>query len=80
MTAHKRRAPLAGGASAQSGTDTADSTAPASESQQPGFVVIESKSSGREAEVARCETEAEALSVVRLFRWAGAVVRVAPAP
>jgi hypothetical protein len=42
----------------------------------PGFVVIESKASGREVVVGRCDDEETALSVLRLLAWAGAVARI----
>jgi hypothetical protein len=44
--------------------------------QHLGFVVIESKASGREVVVGRCDDEATARSVLRLLSWAGAVARI----
>jgi hypothetical protein len=44
--------------------------------QKPGFVVVERKESGREVTVSGPCDEATAASVAKLFRWAGAIVRV----
>ena len=48
--------------------------------QQPGWVVIQAKESGREDVVGRYDDEATALSVARLLAWAGAVARIERAP
>jgi hypothetical protein len=48
--------------------------------QQPSFVVIERKESGREVRVGGLYDEATALSVARLLAWAGAAARVERAP
>jgi hypothetical protein len=48
----------------------------ASALQCTSFVVIESKTSGREVVVGRCDDEATALSILRLLVWAGAVARI----
>jgi hypothetical protein len=44
--------------------------------QPPCFLVIQSKSTGREALVGRYHDEETARSVVRLLAWAGAISRI----
>jgi hypothetical protein len=80
MRSRKRREPHAGGSSAQiNSTESANNTAPTPASQQPAYVVIERKES-REVIVGGPCDEATARSVLKLFRWAGAVARIEPAP
>jgi hypothetical protein len=75
----KRREPRAGGSTAQiNSTESANNTTPAS--QQPDYVVIERKEGGREVTIGGPYNEAMARSVLKLFRWAGAVARIEPAP
>ena len=49
------------------------------EQQWPGYIVIESKSSGREAVVGCYDDYATARSVVKLLQWAGGTARIEPA-
>jgi hypothetical protein len=44
----------------------------------PGYIVIESKSSGREAVVGCYEDYTTARSVVKLLQWAGGTARIEP--
>ena len=77
----KRREPHGGGSSAHiNSTESTNNTAPTPASQQPGFVVIERKEGGREVTIGGPYDEATARSVLKLYRWAGAVARIEPAP
>jgi hypothetical protein len=69
-----------GGSSAQgNSTESANNTATTPAPQQPGYLVIESKSSGRESVVGRYDDYVTARSVVKLLEWAGGTARIEPA-
>jgi hypothetical protein len=81
MRSRKRREPRGSGSSAQSNsTESANNTATTPAPQQPDYVVIERKEGGREVTIGGPYNEAMARSVLKLFRWAGAVARIEPAP
>jgi len=75
MSRHKRRAPLAGGASAQSETDDAKPTA-ATPALQQRFVVLCRRADGREREWRRYTDRAEAEQIARKLTSIGCPTRV----
>jgi hypothetical protein len=81
MHSRKRREPRGSGSTARIySTESANDTVLAPASQQPSFVVIERKEGGREVTIGGPYNEATARSVLKLYRWAGAVARIEPAP
>jgi len=74
----KSRSPRQGGLGKYNSTEKGNDIAVAPTPQQPGYFVIESKSSGREVAVGRYDDYLTARSVVKLLKWAGAPLESSP--